>query len=218
MLFVQVSVVQRGTLGVERILIILACCQQTCCNLRVLVAVYTRKNAQLVTNLQQTCSKLVGTSLLQDFIRTACSLIVDKLLQACGRLATSLMNSTALLQVIPTTCYRAVSQQLVNKLWVTNLVQLDKITALLYNLLTSLLQACCEHILLTRCEIFTCVLHYHSLLLLTVEKNCTAKCSAYSHCAVDKNGKGCKCNPGYAGDGKTCTGNASIFSAPPLEL
>ena len=27
---------------------------------------YTRKNAQLVTNLLQTCSKLVGTSLLQD--------------------------------------------------------------------------------------------------------------------------------------------------------
>ena len=27
---------------------------------------YTRKKAQLVTNLQQTCSKLVGTSLLQD--------------------------------------------------------------------------------------------------------------------------------------------------------
>ena len=72
---------------------------------------YTRKNAQLVTNLQQTCSKLVAR-----FIRTACSQLVDKLLQACSRLATSLMNSTALLQVVPTTCYRAASQQLVNKL------------------------------------------------------------------------------------------------------
>ena len=54
------------------------------------------------------------------------------------------MNSTALLQVVPTTCYRAASHQLVNMLWVTNLVQLDKITALLQlvdKLVTSLLRA-----------------------------------------------------------------------------
>ena len=56
------------------------------------------------------------------------------------------MNSTALLQVVttfPTTCYRAASQQLVNKLWVTNLLQLDKTTALLQlvdKLVTSLLR------------------------------------------------------------------------------
>jgi hypothetical protein len=71
-----------------------------------------------------------------------------------------------LLQVVPTTCYRPAIQQLVNKLWVTTLWQLDKITALLqlvdklassllrrhlvdklleqhcHNLLTSLLQVC----------------------------------------------------------------------------
>ena len=55
------------------------------------------------------------------------------------------MNSTALsIEVVPTTCYRAASQQLVNMLWVTNLVQLDKITALLQlvdKLVTSLLRA-----------------------------------------------------------------------------
>ena len=69
-------------------------------------------------NLYQTCNRLVATSLLQDlFALLACSQLVDKLLQACSRLATSLMNSTALLQVVPTTCYRPASQQLVsNKL------------------------------------------------------------------------------------------------------
>ena len=79
---------------------------------------YTRKNAQLVTNLQLTCIKLVGTSLLQDlFALLLPSLLTnDKLIQACSRLATSLMNSTALLQVVPTTCYRAASQQLVKML------------------------------------------------------------------------------------------------------
>ena len=54
------------------------------------------------------------------------------------------MNSTNFLQVVPTTCYRAASQELVNKLRVTNSVQLDKITALLQlvdKLVTSLLRA-----------------------------------------------------------------------------
>ena len=61
-------------------------------------------------DLQQACfNKLVAR-----FIRTVCcSQLVDKLLQACSRLATSL-NSTALLQVVPTICYWAASQQLVN--------------------------------------------------------------------------------------------------------
>jgi hypothetical protein len=36
-------------------------------------------------------------------------------------------------------------------------IQLDEITALLYNFLTSLQQGCCEHILLTSCKIFMCV-------------------------------------------------------------
>ena len=56
--------------------------------------IYTRKNAQLVTNPQQTCSKLVGASLLQD--------LFELLVPACWQVATSLMNSTALLQVVPT--------------------------------------------------------------------------------------------------------------------
>ena len=55
------------------------------------------------------------------------------------------MNSTALsIQAVPTACYRAASQQLVNMLRVTDLVQLDKITALLQlvdKLVTSLLRA-----------------------------------------------------------------------------
>jgi hypothetical protein len=40
-------------------------------------------------------------------------------------------GSTDLLQVVPTTRYRPAIQQFVNKLWVTALEQLNKITALL---------------------------------------------------------------------------------------
>ena len=118
--------------------------------------VYTRKNAQLVTNLQHTCSKSAHSGLLHQLVcwQDVPALVVPSLLTSCYKpvadsLYTSLMNSTALLQVVPTTCYRAASQQLVNKLWVTNLVQLDKNNSIATNLLTSLLQVCCEHNLLT---------------------------------------------------------------------
>ena len=105
---------------------------------------YTRKNAQLVTNLQQTCSKLVGTSLLRDLF----ALFVPSLLTSCYKSAADLLQAWWTQQpcykFVPTACYRAASQQLVNMLWVTNLVQLDKITALLQlvdKLVTSLLRA-----------------------------------------------------------------------------
>ena len=59
---------------------------------------YTRKNAQLVTNLQQTCCKLVGTSLLGQacwdklvarFVRTASS----SLLTSCDKPAADLLQA-----------------------------------------------------------------------------------------------------------------------------
>jgi hypothetical protein len=72
------------------------------------------------------------------------SQLVDKLLTTCWQLATRLLSSTDLLQVVPTTCcYRPAIQQFVNKLWVTTLWQLDKTTALLQlvdKLATSLLR------------------------------------------------------------------------------
>ena len=89
---------------------------------------YTRKNAQLVTILQQTCSKLVETNLLQDlFALLVPGLLKSFLQQTCYKLDE--LNS-----LVASCCnnvYRAASQQLVNKLWVTHLVQLDKMTALL---------------------------------------------------------------------------------------
>jgi hypothetical protein len=78
---------------------------------------YTRKNAQVVTNLQQTCSNAVPTTCQQDVfallvpsLLTSCQLLVNNLL------ATRLLSSADLLQVVPTTCYRPAIQQLVNKL------------------------------------------------------------------------------------------------------
>ena len=50
---------------------------------------YTRKNAQLVTNLQQTCSKLVGTSLLQYLF----ALLVPSLLTSCYKPAADLLQA-----------------------------------------------------------------------------------------------------------------------------
>ena len=69
--------------------------------------------------------------------------LVDYLLQCCW-------DSTELLQVVPTTCCCHAIQQLVNKLQVQTCSNLIK-------LLTTLLQACCKHILLKSCDIFTCV-------------------------------------------------------------
>ena len=100
--------------------------------------VYTRKNAQLVTNLQQTCSKSVATTCWQDmcshWLSQACW-------QGCYKPAADLLQAWWTQQpcykFLPTTCYRAV-----NNLWVTNLVQLDKITALLQTCsVTNLLRA-----------------------------------------------------------------------------
>ena len=48
----------------------------------IMTAYYTRKNTQLVTNLQQTCSKLVGISWLQDLF----ALLVPSLQQTCYKL------------------------------------------------------------------------------------------------------------------------------------
>ena len=56
-------------------------------------------NAQLVTNLQQTCSKSAATTCWQDMLALVVPSLLTRLLQACSRLATSLMDSTALLQV-----------------------------------------------------------------------------------------------------------------------
>ena len=131
-----------------------ACCVFTCCTWSLLdlqeghsFAVYTRKNAQLVTNLHQTCSKSVATTCWQDVLALVVPSLLTRLLQACSRLATSLMNSTALLQVCSNNLLSGCNQQLVNKLWVTNLVQLDKITALLQ----TCWQACYKLVASTTC-------------------------------------------------------------------
>jgi hypothetical protein len=78
----------------------------------------------------------------------ACWQLVNGLLTTCY---TRFLSSIDLSQVVPTTCYCPAFNNS------TTLLQLDEIYQHCYNLLTSLLQACCEHILLTSCEIFTCV-------------------------------------------------------------
>ena len=80
---------------------------------------YTRKNAQVVKNLQQTCSNVVPTTCQQDvfallvpiLLTSVRQRLVDNLL-----VAASLLSSTDLLQVVSTTCYRPAIQQFVNKL------------------------------------------------------------------------------------------------------
>jgi hypothetical protein len=105
--------------------------------------------------LWQICSRLVAM-LFQQLVNRMCShclfpacwQVVNGLLTTCYKVVelnrlTRLLNSTDLLQVVPTTCYRPAIQHVVNKLWVTTLWQLDKITALLQlvdKLATSLLR------------------------------------------------------------------------------
>ena len=100
---------------------------------------YTRKNAQLVTNLQQTaCSQLVDKF----------ALLVPSLLTSCYKPAADLRYKLDELNSLVTSCsnnlLRGCNRQLVNKLWVTKLVQLVKITTLrqlVDKLVTSLLRA-----------------------------------------------------------------------------
>jgi hypothetical protein len=61
--------------------------------------------------LQQCCSNNLSTGC----VRTACSQLVDKLSTACWQLATRLLSSTDLLQVVPTTCYRPAIQQYIRQ-------------------------------------------------------------------------------------------------------
>jgi hypothetical protein len=113
-------------------------CLQTCYKLCVFTRVcmiheilrvkYTRKNAQVVTNLRQTCSNAVPTTCQQDVfallvpsLLTSCQRLVENLLQSRWQLATRLLSSTDLLQVVQTTCYRPATHQFVNKLSVTTL-------------------------------------------------------------------------------------------------
>ena len=100
--------------------------QQPCYKLFQQLVIVLQVNNLSTSCEQQTCYKLdelnslvtsCSNNLLSCCKSTTCQQVVS------NKLATSLMNSTALLQVVPTTCYRAASQQVVNKLWVTNLLQ-----------------------------------------------------------------------------------------------
>jgi hypothetical protein len=72
----------------------------------------TRKNAQFVTNLQQTYTNAVSTTCQQDVF----ALLVPKLSTPCLQLATRLLSSTDSLQLVPTTCHRPAIQQLIKLL------------------------------------------------------------------------------------------------------
>jgi hypothetical protein len=95
-------------------------CLQTCNNLCVFMCVpgtHVIYKAQVVTNLQQTCSNPVPTTCHQDVF----ALLVPSLLTSRQRLVGNLLqgwllSSTDLLQVVPTTCYNPAIQQFVNKL------------------------------------------------------------------------------------------------------
>jgi hypothetical protein len=80
--------------------------------LSVIVSIYTRKNAQVVTNLQRTCSNAVPTTCQQDVF----ALLVPSLLTSCQRLVDNLLQGCWAQQ----TCYK-LFQQLVIVLLFNNL-------------------------------------------------------------------------------------------------
>jgi hypothetical protein len=79
--------------------------------------IHTRKNAQVVTNLQQTCSNAVPTTCQQDIF----ALLVPSLLTSCQRLVDNLLQGCWAQQ----TCYN-LFQQLVIVLQFNNLSTLIK--------------------------------------------------------------------------------------------
>jgi hypothetical protein len=66
---------------------------------------YTRKNAQVVTDLQTSCNRLLS-SRYQDVFALLVPSCCDKSGTSCYHLVTKLMTVTDLLQVVPTRLYR----------------------------------------------------------------------------------------------------------------
>jgi hypothetical protein len=72
---------------------------------------YRRKNAQVVTDLQTSCNKVVVKP-ISGCVRTASSSCCDKSGTSCYHLVTRLMTATDLLQVVPTSLIQAVRNKL----------------------------------------------------------------------------------------------------------
>ena len=83
-------------------------------------------------NKSASCSNAVPTTCQPDVF----ALPVSRLLTSCH----SLLSSTNMLQVVPTTCYRPATQQFVNNLWVTNLSKITALLQLVDKLATNLLR------------------------------------------------------------------------------
>ena len=84
---------------------------------------FEREDEDVHTYKRTSCNKpaadllqFCSNNLTTGCVRTACSQLVDKLSTTCSQLATRLLNSTDLLQVVATTCYRLVIQEFVKKL------------------------------------------------------------------------------------------------------
>jgi hypothetical protein len=112
---------------------------------------YTRKNAEVVTNVQQSCSNAVPTTCQQDVfallvpsLLTSCQRLVDNLLQGCwfNRLVTSCSNK--LLSSCNSTTWSTSCE------WksCSNVIKYQHC----YNLLTSFLQGCWFNRLATSCS------------------------------------------------------------------
>ena len=118
---------------------------------------YTRKNGQLVTNIQQSCTIAAGSN---NFYQDVLALLVASLLTTCVcfRVCFRVFKVNRFNASCSHNLLSSSDLQLLNKLLVTALEQLKKMTNC-YNLLTlsSLVHGCYEHMLLTSCKIFTCV-------------------------------------------------------------
>ena len=123
------------------------------------------------TSASTSCQQVVATDLLQVCCRfvTSCAFL-RVFSQACWQVATSLQQTcykldelNSLVTSCGTTCYRAASQQLVNKLWVRNLVQLDKITALLQSCNDKLVTSLFRKQLVDKLCVFACACTFDSL-------------------------------------------------------
>jgi hypothetical protein len=144
-----------------------------------LAKAYTRKNAQVVTNVQQTCGNAVSTT-CQEYVF---ALLVDKLSTACWQLATRLLSSTDLLQVVPTTCYCPAIQQFVG----------DNVVATWWNtsIVTTCWQVCYKPVANTSCwQVCYKAVANTSCWQVALKQSCEiftcVQCSLRTHCAVSR--------------------------------
>ena len=140
---------------------------------------YCTRNIPTANSVSTTCYQDVFALLIPSLL-TSCQQLVD------WQLATTLLNSTGLLQIVQQlVIVLQFNNLIVNTLWVTTLLATWENDNLLQLVDKLSIQACCKNILLTSCDIFMCVVPIHNSWLFIFPGNLSLCTSGPQRCKSD---------------------------------